>query len=311
MENITTKQPDKYQYLIIGGTIKAATTSLFNYISAHPQVCGSKVKETFFFTHGFTGDSDTDHAKYASYFTPRDETRVLFEASPHYLAYKENIAPRIKQLIPEVKLLFILRNPVDRLYSHFNFAKGKLELPDALTFEQYIELCESFNAGQISPAEAGVAVKHLRAMEMGNYATYLQDYFDVFDAANVKVIFFDDLKKNPQKLLAEICDFIGVDPSFYEKFSLKKVNVTFSARMKLLHYFVLRLNRMLESVLRHRPALKQRLVKLYKYLNQSQEGYESMQDTTRKKLISYYAASNSRVLDILKGQSLPTWLCIK
>ena len=311
MEIINTNQTGKYQYLIIGGTIKAATTSLFNYISAHPQVCGSNVKETFFFTHGFTGNSGADHDKYATYFTPRDETRVLFEASPNYLAYKENIAPRIKQFIPGVKLLFILRDPVDRLYSHFNFAKGKLELPDSLTFEQYIELCELFDAGQLTPSDAGIPEKHLRAMEIGNYGAYLQNYFDIFDDSNIRVIFFDDLKKNPQKILAGICEFIGIDPSFFENYNPNKVNVTFSARMKVFHYYVLRLNRVLESRLRQHPVLKQRLVKLYKYFNQSQEGYDPMQDATRKKLISYYASSNSRVLNILKGQSLPAWLCIK
>ena len=44
------------QYFIIGGTIKAATSSLYNYLNAHPQVCGSKIKETYFFSQGYTGN---------------------------------------------------------------------------------------------------------------------------------------------------------------------------------------------------------------------------------------------------------------
>ena len=81
--------------------------------------------------------------------------------------------------------------------------------------------------------------------------------------------------------------------------------------MRLLHYFALRLNHFLESVLRQRPALKQRLVKIYKYFNQSQEGYEPMQDAIREKLVHYYAPSNSKVQDILKDRPLPSWLYIK
>lgn len=68
---------------------------------------------------------------------------------------------------------------------------------------------------------------------------------------------------------------------------------------------------MLESLLRQRPALKQRLVKIYKYFNQEQQGYQPMQANTRAKLVRYYAASNSKVGNILQGQELPSWIYFK
>ena len=102
-----------------------------------------------------------------------------------------------------------------------------------------------------------------------------------------------------------------MEPSFYENFAMKKANVTFSARMKFLHYFVLLLNRIFESVFRQRPALKQRLVKIYKYFNQSQQSYVPMNAETREKLIRYYAPSNDKVKKVLSGQSLPSWLSFK
>lgn len=301
----------KPQHFIIGGTIKAATTSLFNYLNAHPQICGSRIKETYFFSQGYTGNADVDCKKYNSYFSPQKDTHVLFEASPNYLAYKENVAPRIKQLFPETKLLFILRNPVDRLNSYFNFAKGKLQIPQSMTFEGYIEVCEKFNSGEVTAEEAGILETHLRALEIGNYGPYLQNFYDIFDKENIRVIFFDELNKRPREILAEICEFIGVEPSFFESFVMKKANVTFSARMKFLHYFVLLLNRILESVFRQRPALKQRLVKIYKYFNQDQQGYVPMHADTREKLIRYYAPSNAKVKKVLKGQPLPSWLSFK
>ena len=165
---------NQYQHFIIGGTIKAATSSLFNYISAHPQVCGSRVKETWFFSMDYSGDLEGDYKQYASYFSPTAENTILFEASPDYLAYKENVAPRIKQVLPDVKLLFVLRNPVARLYSYFNFAKGGLQLPQDMSFEKFVEYCEQYNDGQTAAAESGIAIKHLRAMEIGNYGRYLK-----------------------------------------------------------------------------------------------------------------------------------------
>jgi hypothetical protein len=269
------------------------------------------VKETYFFSQGCTGDTDEDREQYASFFSPQPDTRVVFEASPNYLAYKENIAPRIKRILPDVKLLFVLRNPVDRLYSYFNFARGKLQLPKSMTFEEYIEACESFNQGKLSPDDSGILETHLRGLEIGNYGVYLQNYIDVFGSENIKVVFFDELNRQPRKILAEICEFIGVTPSFYDDFSLNRANVTFSAKMKLLHYFALLFNRLLESVLRQRPNLKRRLVYIYKFFNQGQEGYVPMLDETREKLIQYYAPSNVIVSGLLKEQPQPPWIDIK
>ena len=298
----------KHQHFIIGGTIKAATSSLYNYINAHPQVCGSKVKETYFFSQGCSGDVEQDHKKYATFFSPQPDNTVLFEASPNYLAYKENVAPRIKKLFPDIKLLFVLRNPVERLYSHFNFAKGKLELPQNMSFEKFVEYCEWFNNKQITPAEAGISETHLRALEIGNYGKYLKNFYDVFKAENIKVIFFDDLSSNPLENLEEISEFIGVSPSFYSDYVMNKANVTFSARMKWLHFFVLVANRLLEPVMRQRPGLKQKLVNIYKYFNQNHQSFVPMREDTRKKLIDYYAPGNTKVKNILNAQKLPLWV---
>ena len=311
MGNSDTDLLDKYPLFIIGGTIKAATSSLFNSINAHPQVCGSSVKETYFFSRDYTGDTATDKKKYAAYFSVQEGTSVIFEASPNYLAYKENVAPRIKKISPHAKFLFILRNPVERLYSHFHFARGKLELPDEMTFEQYVEVCELFNAGRTTPEKTGVREAHLRGLEIGNYGPYLQNFYDEFEEKNIRVIFFDDVKKQPDKVLFEICQYIGIDPEFYQGVGMSKANVTFSAKRKGLHIAVMLFNRLFESFLRQHPTLKLRLVKIYKYFNQHQEGYVPMADVTRKKLVNYYAPSNAIVKEILNVQLLPSWIDVK
>ncbi len=298
---------NNYQHFIIGGTIKAATSSLFSYISAHPQVCGSRIKETWFFSTQYSGDPDQDLKKYASYFSPTAENTVLFEASPEYLTYKENVAPRIKRLLPDAKLLFVLRNPVDRLFSHFNFAKAKLQLPDDLNFEAFVEYCERFNNGQTSPEESGIALKHLRALEMGNYSRYLVNFYSEFEHEQIKVIFYDEIASNPLEKLAEISAFIGVSPAFFESITMNRANVTFSSRIKFLHLIALSLNRLLEPLLRRYPSLKHGLVKLYKIFNRDKRSFVAMQDATRKKLNDYYAPRNAEIKQILGDQTLPPW----
>lgn len=290
--------------LIVGGTIKAGTSSIFTYLSAHPQVCGSSVKETFFFSNQYSGDTDRDLKRYRRYFTPRPGATVAVEASPNYLGYKENIAPRIKALLPGAKLLFILRDPVDRLYSYFNFAKAKLELPADMTFEAYISLCEQYSLHR----RAAIAEKHARALEIGEYSRYLKNYLVVFPDSQVKVVFYDDIRRHPVQFMADICRFIDVDSEFYRHYAFDKVNVTFSARMKPLHHVALLLNRAMEPVLRQRPALKAVIRRAYKRLNQGQEGYAGMEQATRARLVAYYARSNAELATLLPAQKLPAWV---
>lgn len=294
--------------MIIGGTIKGGTSSLFTYLSAHPDVCGSSVKETFFFTHGYSGHPGRDRERYDSYFTQRRGARVAVEASPNYLGYKENVAPRISALLPDARLLFVLRNPVDRLYSYYNFAVGKLELPADLGFERYVDLCEQYFSGKLSPGQAGIAEKHLRALEIGRYSGYLRNFYDAFPPGHIKVAFFDELARDPVRFMTEVCRFAGLDPDFFRNFEFNRANVTFSSRLKSLHRIAMLLNRALESVLRRHPDLKMLLVRMYKRFNQDREGYRAMTGAMRARLAQFYAPANQELARLLAGQELPAWI---
>lgn len=308
LENLAKNAMKTCENLIIGGTIKAATSSVFTYLSAHPDVCGSSVKETFFFTHEHSGDRERDLRRYRKYFTTRRGVNVAVEASPNYLGYKENVAPRIKSLLPDAKLLFILRNPVDRLYSHYHFAIGKLQVPADLKFENYVDLCERYSSAKLLPADAGIMETHLRALEIGKYSRYLRNFYDAFPPEQIKVVFFEHLMQRPVEFMSDICRFVGVDPVFFQDFKFNRINVTFSARRKPLHRVAMLLNRALESLLRQRPDIKMRLVQIYKRLNQNREGYSPMADPTRARLVQYYLPFNRELEGLLANQELPRWI---
>lgn len=296
------------KHLIIGGTIKGATTSVFDYLSAHPQVCGSSVKETFFFTQHYSGHREQDVKNYGKYYSEPFGNKVWVEASPNYLAFKKNVATCIHELFPDARLLFILRNPVDRFYSHYNFARSKLELPENITFERYFEICRQYSCGDLAVEEAGVAEKHLRALEIGNYEKYLHNYLGTFPDANIQVFFFENLKADPVRFMTEICRYVGIDSDFFSEHEFKRSNVTYSARFKPLHFIVIRLNRLLESALRQRPEIKTKLVALYKWFNQSEQGYQPMGDEIRKRVATYYEPCNRKLKVLLGNQEVPPWL---
>jgi hypothetical protein len=295
---------------IIGGTEKAGTTSVFTYLLAHPEVCGSRVKETDFFRHDDCTDPARSAEAYAAHFShcKAEGARVVMEASPGYLGESAVVAPRMQTLLHDVKLLFILRHPVDRIYSSFNFHKARLELPDGLSFEDYVERCLQFDRG--TPAESlGVGRWFLQVLDFGRYAPHLEPFLLRFPAASIRVMFYEDLQRDERAFMKKLCAFLGIDPQYFDDYTFQAANVTFSSRFEGLHRQALKLNQMLEPLLRARPGLKRGLVSLYKRFNQAQQGYPAMSAAMRQKLQAYYEPSIRQLASLVGEDALPPgWL---
>lgn len=295
---------------IIGGTEKAGTTSVFDYLCAHPQVCGSSKKETDFFSDGFMGDLRQDAECYAGYFSRCvDGVPVLMEASPGYLGQAAAVAPRMRALIPEVKILFILRNPIDRFYSSYHFHRGKLNLPQDMTFEDYLGCCLEFDSGRKSGADLKLDEWYLKVLRFGCYAEFLGVYKNALSPENIKIMFFEALREDPQSFMQELSGFLGIDGEFWQQFEFRKSNVTFSGRNRALHRLAMKFNALGEPVLRRYPGLKQAIVRTYKVLNQEREGYDPIPATARDNLIAYYASSVAELQGAL-GVVVPESWCV-
>jgi hypothetical protein len=294
---------------IIGGTEKAGTTSVFTYLLTHPEVCGSKVKETDFFRHNDCADPARSREAYGAHFTHcKPGTRVVMEASPGYLGESAKVAPRMASLLDEVKLLFILRHPVDRLYSSYNFHKSKLELPADLSFEAYVEKCLAFERGA-TPEALGVGRWFLQVLDFGRYAQHLEPFLTRFPVSRIQIMFYEDLQGDERGFMQKLCGFLDIDPHYFDNYTFKAANVTFSSRFEGLHRYALKVNHMLEPVLRARPELKHSLVNLYKRFNQARQGYPAMSKTMRDQLQDYYAPSIQQLAGIVgEGAMPPGWM---
>lgn len=276
--------------LIIGGSYRAGTTSVFSYLSGHPQVCGSRIKETAFFIREFCGDRARDAAALGAYFGHcGDDAQVRVEASAGYLQEAKLVAPRIKDLLGTPRLLFMLRSPADRLYSYFNYLVGQLELPQTLSFEQYVNAALARDAGRPLPAYFSYSPAYLEALAHGRYSRYLERFYSKFDRTSIKVALFEDLERDVRKFMSDLSVFAGLDPEFYGQYSFGKVNASFLSRNATLHRLALFSNRALEPVLRHRRGIKTPLVALYKRFNMARDGYHPMSAQVRRTLLAYYA----------------------
>ncbi len=295
----------RQRYFIIAGTEKAGTTSLYVYLGEHPELCASARKETDFFRQ-MDADGSLSLDGYEKRFAHCSDTgSIRMEASPAYLGEAPTVAPRMASVLPDAQLLFILRNPVERLHSSYHFHVGRLNIDESVSFRTYVDRCLAYDSGAASAAELGLDPWYLKVLRYGRYSEFLKVYFSSFPPANIRVMFFEDLRDDPQAFMRELSGFLGIDATFWDTFEFRRQNVTFSAGNKLLHRFALDVNNRAEPYLRRVPWLKTSLVALYKRLNQVGEGYSPMADDVWRKLQAYYAPSNDALSELL-GRSIPS-----
>ena len=298
---------DDSNFLIIGGTNKAGTTSVFRYLADHPEVCAAHVKETAFFIQESGIDPVDVRLRYHRCFPVRRPGEwLLAEASTGYLANAAEVAPRIKSVLGDPRVVFMLRNPIDRLWSYYRFQIGQLQIDETISFEKFVDMSESISEG-IAPAPRDVDQRHFHAMAMGRYANNIRIFFEALGSERVAVMFFDDLRNDPRTFMRKLASFAGISPDYYDDYEFHKANVTFSSRRSWLHKFAMSTNRRFESFLSRRPVVKRALVAAYKRINMRDEKAAPMPPVVRSRLANYYS-SDLRELERLLGKKMPaTW----
>jgi len=217
------KEIKKPNFIIIGA-MKAATTSLYTYLKQHPDVFMTHIKEPMFFNNfetennyiikGRKGSKISTLKEYYGLFDNPENEIALGEASPAYI-YNRNCATLIKKHFPEVKIIAILRQPVKRAYSNYLHAKRA----DREPINSFIGAINS-EEGRIEKNWS--TLYHYK--EKGFYFRQLSRYFKEFKKEQIKVILFEDIIDDPQKITKEVFEFLRVDSSFTPDTS-KKANV--------------------------------------------------------------------------------------
>lgn len=293
--------------LVIAGVYKAATTSLFMYLSAHEDVCASRIKETRYFRPLSYGRDLKPFAEYRKHFLHCGNQRYVLEATPGYFYGGRDVAEAIKAHLPDARILIVLRDPVSRLFSFYKFMKSCLRLEKNVTLEEYIRACEA-----LPPAERRLR-KNIAywGIEGGLYADYMDTWFDVFGAEDVRVLFFENLKQDIPSLLSGVCEWLDLDPSpLLQRLTVSRENRTVGYRSRLLQRLALKLNRRGEAFWREHPPLKRALRKVY-YVFNGASYEETMSDGTRAYLNRIYEPYNVRLAAQLsdRGYSeFPGWL---
>jgi hypothetical protein len=180
--------------LIVIGAAKCGTTSLHEYLDKHPEIAMAREKELRFFVE--EKNWRRGFAWYESQFDPTASVRG--EATPAYSAFPlyRGVPERMAQTIPEARLIYLVRDPVARIVSHFSHRT--VNWPEMDTLEAALGN-PSFREWLVAPSR---------------YWLQLEQYFEHFSESQILVLDSDELRRNRDETLASVFAFLGVDPTF-------------------------------------------------------------------------------------------------
>ena len=210
---------DRPSFLVLGAP-KCGTSSLCHYLAQHPQVYLAPEKEPRFFDAEYERGLDY----YWSRYFPGWSGQAVAGEGRTYLLLLPFVPARIRESLPGARLIAILRNPVDRAYSHWWHRYTARN--ETLDFEPAIERnLEQIAAGVDFAGDDGPRVwreglVHETAMastyrlylDCGLYARQLRRYFETFPREQLQVVYTDDLVSDAEAVVRELWGFIGVAP---------------------------------------------------------------------------------------------------
>jgi hypothetical protein len=263
---------------IIVGVMKCGTTTLGGYLELHKQIAIPEWEVGFFnkpqnFNKGY-GHYEDYVDKYAT-----SETIIRGEKTPY--SFDKSITPKLYAYNPNLKLVFILRNPVDRAWS--NYGHDLWNLYEKKSFEKCIQQEDSRN----------VLYQYL---SKGRYIEQLMDYLNYFPKEQIHIIIFEEFLKQKKPTLEKLFDFLGVASDEYD-FDQKvhnKKSYHPKYRPWLLH------------MVKNTIGMQNRIWNWAWRLHFGKPQKKKMSEPMKKKLTAYYAPYNAE-LELFLGREIKEW----
>ncbi|MEL6786500.1 MAG: sulfotransferase [Cyanobacteria bacterium J06607_15] len=257
-------------FLIIVGAMKCGTTSLYNYLAQHPEIAACQTKETGFFSFSsrfFKGfdfyqglwDWQPGKHKYALEATP-GYTRVT---NPKYLNAAEKIRLTKEETGANFKFIYILRNPVDRIESHYTQGKKHRNL-------------------EVIKSEAATIEEEI--IDTSRYAMQIKEYYQRFPADDILLLRLEDLQSNPQALMIKVCDFLEIDREY--SFELNLTHNSYSSktsRVVIPGYSWLRRTDFVKNYIKFMSGDLKRRIRLIRNLLSKNIDYEYIKLSTQQR----------------------------
>lgn len=291
--------------LVIAGVPKAGTTSLFNYLAQHPSVGASRAKELHYFTPLRTGQELEPLSSYTRSFAHCADSPYRMEASPSYVYSGDAVLQAVMETLPRVKVLVLLRDPTQRLWSAYTFHRSRGKLPGISNFSHFVDECEQARARGDDRHLGNVFI----ALSVGFYSEYLRPWMDAF-GDDLRVVFFEDLTASPLQASAAVSRWLDIDTEIVDSFDFSPRNQTMPVRSTRLGHAASVGGARLRKSLPPTSRTVRTVRTLYKFANRASQS-EAMSIADRERLQSMYLASNLETARMLRQrgyEQLPAWL---
>jgi len=230
--------------IIIAGVPKTGTSSLFDWLVAHPDVSGSSIKETFYlmdqdnplikpklnyYTHGLEG--------YQTYFKHcPNKSRFIVEGTTHYL-YQKTALEVLAGFPEQPHIIVMLRKPSARIYSSYQFTQNNLgRLDRHITFTQLIDIIQNQPLETLKKSCHPVSAYVLKNdIKYSCYIDYLDQWLTKFPKNKIHVFLLEDIKKDNQQFIKTVAQSIGLDSEFYNDYQFDAKNQSFFVKNYLIH----------------------------------------------------------------------------
>jgi hypothetical protein len=291
----------KIDFMIIGAQ-KAASSTLYKYLDAHQDIYFPRLKDLTYF------ERDEDYVlgeAWLKFFYRHAENEKLLGWASVHLMYFPHAPERIKNYSPHMKVLAVLRNPVERAYSAYNSARKRL-LEASLTFE------EALQREQVRRDGTFVERAELTYVHHGHYSEQLLRYYMLLGEKRVKVFLLDDLREDPRSVLREALRWLGVDPDRLSAQPIQRVNVAGVPRFPSLQKAFYSTNTSLGSFLQRKlPPRVKYYLRLYlrdplAKRNIKHQEYPPISPQTRRELVQYFKPLNKELEELI-GRDLSHW----
>lgn len=252
--------------LIIIGAMKAGTTSLHHYLKLHPQISMSQEKELDFFIEEKNWHRGIEW--YQSQFS--GQAQIYGEASPNYTNYPwwKGIPQRMYSVVPDAKLVYILRDPIKRIISHYihQYDCGK----ENRTFAQALE---DFQDNTY--------------LNLSRYSLQLEQYLNYFPRSNILIITTEELDNSPDKTLQTIFDFLNIEHYSLSSAISKKLHKSEFKRRKTDLGVRLSETQLLKAVGRLPPQIRYKAQKIIYFPFSKKIDTPTVTSELRQRIIDY------------------------
>ena len=291
--------------LLIIGVPKAGTTSIFTYLNLHKEVFGSTPKEPGYFHPLRWGEELSAIAEYEKSFSGYSNQKYAMEATPGYFYGGQKVSNKMKKLLPDSKVIVVLRDPVQRLFSFYKYKLSLGHIDSSLSFDEYLDKCKSI------PIDEKIKKENYDfwGMEGGFYADLLENWESIY-GDNLKVCFFDDLVKDRVLFTSKICDWLGIEFENIDSNKMIIENKSMLYRSRILQNFAITFDKSLTGLWNFMPFVKKPFSFAYNLFN-SKPHDAVFTDYSRKELENFYESDIAKTRSFLEQKQIsnfPEWM---